>query len=328
MLTRRLKKLLCSQEGKKDRRPFHELTNRFNKNSVGVRFFYIIQFVIFFIIVRQSLRLNIGEATLLASGPNFIVSGIYSLVTIAYPKITVLLISLIGFLSLFLVLIRIHFRWVKIVYACSLFVLLSVNLAMGVTQIGNIIWLWLATLFCFLPSSVEGVGEKTRDFKARYNLICFSSLVLVLSCYSLSGIWKFIGSVIVPFFTENISLFNPDSLSYLVSHFLITYRHKTVLGEFATNMSVFGQLSLWLVLYLQLFAVFAAFRSKILVPWVAGLTIFHVINLPLLNLSFEFQTAALLFVTFAFTNAEWPKSWKDFFFSLPVLRYFLRKVSK
>lgn len=131
-----------------------------------------------------------------------------------------------------------------------------------------------AFLLCFLPSGdLSWVRRSTGRVQA-YLLCVWSLLASFFLTYSISGVWKVaVGLVQAAKLEPNA--FSPSALAYHVARRLLETGDSTPLAHVLLRHPAFGWPASLLTLYLETFAIVAAFRPRLHRPWAMGLICFH-----------------------------------------------------
>ena len=127
----------------------------------------------------------------------------------------------------------------------------------------------LMILFCFMliPS------QKKAHYKEKTILIFASAQFFLMVAYSLTGFWKVFWGVI-ELFTKEVSLFSPLSFrNIIIMQYQIT--SPTVIGKWFLEHYVIGYLFYLGVVFIELFAIYAFFKSNLHKLWGVFLIAMH-----------------------------------------------------
>jgi len=119
----------------------------------------------------------------------------------------------------------------------------------------------LMILFCFMLMP----GNKVANYKEKTILLFASAQFFLLFSYSLTGFWKLFWGI-VEFFTKDVSLFSPLSFrNILIEQFQLT--NPPLLGTWFLEHYYIGYIFYCVVVVIELFAVFAFFKSSLHKIW-------------------------------------------------------------
>lgn len=164
-------------------------------------------------------------------------------------------------------------------------------------------WVWLPAGWT-RPERLDRVGRHAI-------LLVFGALqVLVAATYSLAGFAKVGGTVYQALLGQPTPL-HPDALARHLADRILQTRPESLLGPFMIDHAPWLWPMMLGTVYLQLFAVVAAFRPRLHAAWGAGLVLFHATTA--LSLTIDFNPAivivGLLFVASPFQPRTTPRAW-------------------
>jgi hypothetical protein len=143
-------------------------------------------------------------------------------------------------------------------------------------------WLYASFLFAaFLPSAIF-----VSPARAPAGLRVFHAAQVTLGLtYSLAGLGKIIGAVYQAVLGQTTSL-HPSALAVHIADRLLQTHPEPTLGPFLMGLGPWLWPAMLGTLYLQLFALPAAFRPALHRLWGAGLIAFHVVTAVSLTIDF------------------------------------------
>lgn len=145
-------------------------------------------------------------------------------------------------------------------------------------------WLWVAALLTLLPGHRARRGC-TAERQATLAVL-WSCQVIVLFFYALTGLWKFAYAVHA-LASERVSAFELDGFSLIVAGRLLETNQHTLLGDWLARNPLPGWVLFNGTMYLEAFALVAAFRPRLHRVWGMGLIVFHLGTQVAMGFSFE-----------------------------------------
>jgi hypothetical protein len=132
-----------------------------------------------------------------------------------------------------------------------------------------------AFLLCFLPSGNSAWVRRSTGRVQAYLLAVWSVLGSFFLAYSISGVLKVtVGLVQAASLKPNA--FSPSALAYHVAKRLLQTGDSTPLAQVLLRHPALGWPGNLLTLYLETFALVAAFRPRLHRLWALGLILFHI----------------------------------------------------
>jgi hypothetical protein len=165
-------------------------------------------------------------------------------------------------------------RAARIAFAVALFEFGGLESSFGKINHGWHVLSVCAFLLCFLPSGELNWIRRSTGRVQAYLLCVWSLLASFFLTYTISGGWKVaVGLVQAARLEPNA--FSPSALAYHVARRLLETGDSTPLAHVLLRHPTFGWPANLLTLYLETFAIIAAFRPRLHRPWAMGLIAFH-----------------------------------------------------
>jgi hypothetical protein len=186
-------------------------------------------------------------------------------------------------------------------------------------------WFLCAFVLVFLPGGPTSEIARSRRRRQHYLNAFASAQAFQLLFYSMSGIWKILGSAKQIALGEVHSL-APQALSMHIAHRLLRTDSESVLGPLFIENPMISWPSFLVTLYLQAFAIVAAFRPSLHRVWGLALIGFHTVVL--LTMAVPFAAPVLLLGIFFLCSpfAPEPFDWRRCARDLPVLGGLVRRL--
>lgn len=131
-----------------------------------------------------------------------------------------------------------------------------------------------AFLLCFLPSGELSWVRRSTGRVQAYLLCSWSLLASFFLTYTISGTWK-VAVGLVQAASGQPNAFSPSALAYHAARRLVQTGDSTPLAHVLLRHPELGWPASLLTLYLETFALVAAFRPRLHRPWAMGLIAFH-----------------------------------------------------
>jgi predicted DCC family thiol-disulfide oxidoreductase YuxK len=182
-------------------------------------------------------------------------------------------------------------------------------------KINNHLHLWtsVAFLFLFLPGARD-YRNPSPSARAAAVRVFWGAQALVLLTYTMSGIAKLLGAAVQIRRGDGHHLFSLDALARHVSERLLQTGEHSLVGGWLIDHVWLGPPLLLGAVYLETFALWAAFRPSLHRPWGLGLICMHLGIMLAMNITFSHSMLllALLFLGSPFTApagsrlGDWP----------------------
>ncbi len=183
-------------------------------------------------------------------------------------------------------------------------------------------WLYTAFILLFLPRNSQTVGGKRM-----FLLVVWAAQAFFLLTYSMGGVSKLYWAV-VQTFRGDISAFHPMAFAYQIAGWMIQAGEAGILGGFILKHPWVGWFPYLLMIYLQTFALLAAFRPRLHRLWAWGLVCFHIGTQVTMGIYFYESILLLLVLFFDTPFAPRGLSWRDIFDDLPLFGILIRKLRR
>ncbi len=242
------------------------------------------------------------------------------------PIVGVRLILVGGFIAALTGALFCEIRWARVMVFIGLLEYLGLKYSYG-GSIGHGMHLWLILSFIliFLPIDWAKTGKVSRLTEQMTLRLYWCCQALVMLTFSMSGLGK-LGGAIYQIFSGQIHLFHPDAFALHIAERLLQNNTTSLMGNWFINHSMWGIPIMVVTLYVQLFAIWAAFRPSLHHLWGFGLILFHIGTSLILSINFTFSIflIALLFLYSPFKpeNVNWQSVLRD----LPLFGFFYRKI--
>ncbi len=217
-------------------------------------------------------------------------------------------------------------RWTRALVFLGLLEMAALASSFGKINHSLHAWTSVAFVFIFLPN---GYWERRADSIRERQLFLttfWGAQALICLFYTLSGIWKLYGAF-QQLFAGEMSAFHPDALAYQIATRLMETNSQSMLGPVILAHPWVGGPLLWGAMYIETFALVAAFRPSLHRLWGISLMLLHLGNILLLSIPFlESMTLVSLILIFSpfrppVTNP------RAVLRDLPILGLLLRAIS-
>ena len=164
-------------------------------------------------------------------------------------------------------------RWARALHFIAFLQVVGLYSSFGYTNTSHHIWLWISFALVFVPTAqASGLANDRRLRHDTLRVLAWTT-ALILLFYTLSGIAKMVGAI--PMDASKISSLAPEALAHLVLKRILLADVTTVFGDLLGHAPVLGWPLYLLVLYIEVFALFAIVRPALLPVFGAFLMVFH-----------------------------------------------------
>lgn len=278
--------------------PLEQLSSRSVKESVLLRIAYTFPFF-WYATHLGALYPLLSIEYIEAQWPIFWISWISS-------RIAVSIILTLGILSSALALFAPHLRMIRIFVFLGFLQVLGLQYSFG--KIHHLMHAWLFTLFIFaflLPNNAFFPEQSSRKTKHRSLLVFHSAIVMLSLTYSLAGLGKLIGTLYQA--TQwQITPLHPSALARHIADRLLQTYPDSILGSWMIDNGIFLWPAMLGTIYIQLFAIHAAYRPRLHVLWGFSLSCFHLITGLTMTIDFtpNLVLLAILFIASPFAKSS------------------------
>ena len=180
-------------------------------------------------------------------------------------------------------------------------------------------WLFATFIFAFfLPNGAFNPAAASRSTR-QASLLAFSAAQVALAgTYTLAGIGKLVGTAYQAFLGQ-VTPLHPAALARHVADRIVQTHADSLLGEFMIENAILIWPMMLATLYLQLFAVWAAFRPRLHRLWAFGLIGFHVMTKLSMTIDFTPNILLLGFLWAASPTAPTRFEWRATAADLPLV---------
>jgi len=217
-----------------------------------------------------------------------------------------------------------QFRVVRI--AVFIGILEYVALRSSYGKIGHSGHLGVLIAFCliFLPAGWQDVASGRRVHRQSL-LVFWTAQALVLLTYTMAGIGK-IGGAIWQMTRGETHAFMPDALAIHIADRLLQTNSESVIGDFLIRHPILAWPGMLGAIFLQAFALYAAFRPRLMPIWATGLIVFHVLSYFTMTILFPQNCflLALFFLNPVWLQQRW--DWRLALGDLPLVGVLLRRT--
>lgn len=195
-------------------------------------------------------------------------------------------IELIGIASILSSVVALIFResvWARAAFFVTFFFAATVPNSLGGINHPYHAWFWVGAIFMCLPS---GDPQKfNRAEKMSYLTTVLTAQALILLFYTMAGAWKIVIGLIaliggVP------GNFSFGALSWTLADRVVQTGTDPLLADFVITNPEIAWILFGGVMYIQLFAVVAAFRPRLHILWGLALISFHIGTWVLMDIIF------------------------------------------
>ena len=214
-------------------------------------------------------------------------------------------------------------RWVRIWVFLSLLEFLGLKYSFGKIGHSMHLWLLISFLFVFLPKdwAKATLPRVERQMTLR---IFWGAQTFILMTYTLAGLGKLLGAM-YQIALGQIHIFHPQSLAYHIAERLIQTDSHSILGSFFVEHPGLGWPMTLIMLYLQVFSLWIAFRPNLHRAWGAFLILFHISVS--LTLSIHFHSQVLLVALFFLISPfHYKTSWRAMCANLPIVGFVFKPL--
>lgn len=130
-----------------------------------------------------------------------------------------------------------------------------------------------AFFFIFLPDQWQQL-EKSISGRQKFLRLFWAAQTLILTFYTMSGLLKILFAIL-QIRNGEIHAFHPEAFSLQIAQRLMTTNSQSLLGPWLVRYSWLGWLPYVTLIYIETFALLAAFRPVLHRLWGISLIVFH-----------------------------------------------------
>lgn len=206
----------------------------------------------------------------------------------------------------------------------GLFLLMALNNSFGKINHSMHGWLAVSFWFIFLPKVEQ--ERPSRSQKVIYLTIFWGAQALLLWFYTMSGVWK-VETAVSQIIAGEVHAFHPYAMAHQVANRLLQDNSTSILGPFLLTYPLLGWPLYLGALYLELFAIVAAFRPSLHRLWGTSLALFHLGTFLTMSITFNqnIMLLGLLLIASPFHPPNW--TWQQAVGDLPLIGLIWRRLS-
>jgi hypothetical protein len=183
--------------------------------------------------------------------------------------------------------------------------------------------LFISALFIFLPDAWR--GNVSLDARKRFTVIFWGAQAYLLLTYTMSGFYKLV-SVYPQYMHEEAHYFSLDAGGLYVAYWLEQFGRTSMLGNFIVEHQYASWLALAGIMYVLVFAIWAAFAPSLQRLWGFGIIAFHFSTALSMSILFLYNPlfAGMFLLASPFTpeNNDWRQVLRD----LPLIGFLARAI--
>ncbi len=214
-------------------------------------------------------------------------------------KTGVMIIMILSLISVILCLLFSDKRIFRIIWFIAVLNYLGFKFSFGRINHNYHVILAFSFMFIFLPDGKKDFIEKKRVDMQRYLTVFWGALLLFMTFYSMSGMWKIIIGA-VQLFRGEPGIFSLSAFALNVSNKMLQLNSEPLLGGFFVKHLFPGWLVLMLTVYIEFFSIVAIFRNSLHRIWGVFLIIFHIAVYLVMEINF---TVNILFLAVFLCNS-------------------------
>jgi len=289
------------------RRPFSKLSRHYALSNQIVKAYYILSLLICFTLLPRIKAIT-----------NHL-DGAHHLWPVSWldyidPMIAGQCMVIIAIASCFLALHYPKARFPRVLFAASFLCVAAIPNSFGSINHGLHVWLWVAIIFCLLPTRKS---HTVLSYRMYYINVIVMAQSMVLLFYTMSGYWKFTSGL------QSLTAGMEGNFSSLaLARILANNAFATDSEPLLLEMAISYPQILWpgflFLIYLQLFSLLVLFRASIHTAWGYALISFHLGTWLFMGIIFPYQIAIIVLL-FAFSPFR-PEhfSFRRMFFCIPI----------
>jgi len=263
-LTRRLRRDMCG-EARAVEAPFARIDAGFSRARVVIKFYYLFSAYISYLAAESMHRLAEQTPEWDFVWPVRWLAALPIETSIDWLTLACFLTSLLAF----------QFpgqRLFRILFAAAFLCVTALSCSEGGTNHLYHAWLWIAVCLIFLPRI--SIGKTSRLAKMAYLTTIAACQALLLSFYSLAGMWKTLTGI-EALVVGRVGSLSPGGLSATLADRMLQTGTSPLLAHVVIDHVWLAWPMFLALIYVQLFSIFVVFRPHLHVLWGYLLISFH-----------------------------------------------------
>lgn len=193
----------------------------------------------------------------------------------------------------------------------------------GAIHHGHHEWFWISFCFLFLPSGRTAELRANRVLRTKFLYAFGVAPVLILFFYTLSGIYK-VQDAFVALSLGQYGGFMPDAMAQTIARRALSTGSEPLWGGLIIDYPILGWPMYMMLYYVEIVAIFIAFRPELLKVWGAILIAFHFGTMAFMDIVFPHHILinGMLFVLSPFALNV---SLRDALRAVPLLGLFVSR---
>ena len=179
-----------------------------------------------------------------------------------------------------------QYRFVRFIVFLSLLEFYGFKNSFGKISHGSHLVIFISFLFIFLPQGWHLVNSNKKLIKTSVLTIFSACQVLIMLTYTMSGVGKIL-YVFVQASRGEVHALMPKGLALTVANRLVETESTSYFGGWLIEHYHFAWILMIGAIYLQFFALWAAFRPPLHQIWGLGLILFHISVSLTMTITFE-----------------------------------------
>jgi hypothetical protein len=214
-------------------------------------------------------------------------------------------------------------RAVRVLVFLGLLEFIAFKNSFGKINHGAHLQLLLGFFLIFLPRDWTSLTP-SRAVQASILSVMTACQAMIMLSYSMAGLGKIV-TVPIQIAAGEVHNFAPSSLPLHIAQRLLDTNSKSILGEWLISHYWAAWPLMLGTIYLQFFALWAAFRPELYRFWVFSLVMFHAFST--LTMTINFNQNCLYIALFFLLHPSCPArfDYKKFLLALPVWGWLLRR---
>ncbi|MEM7802861.1 MAG: hypothetical protein AAF633_26965 [Chloroflexota bacterium] len=189
----------------------------------------------------------------------------------------------------------IEWRWARVIIFLFFFQLSAFANSFGKINHNLHGLIIISLILMLLPNGRWASRGNLISWRHRFLTLFASAQIFFMFFYTMSGLWKIYAGLLQVMRGDLYHTFHPYALAQHVAFRLIQTNSQSLLGDLMIDYPLLGTLPFFLVLYLEIFAVVAAFRPTLHRLWGILMIGFHVGTFLTMTINFNINIVLLGF---------------------------------